>query len=514
MKCAEQVSADGNLERVFIMPAQVKKFKLLDAVLAAVCVILVVESAAPTAAIGNSQYFWWILMFIVFFIPYGLVTAELGAAYRDKGGLFDWIKRAFGRGWGSRVAWYYWIQFVFWLASLAVLFTEVIGQISGTVVPVWLAVVIQLILIWVMCFGSLAPISVNKWLLNIGTYAKVLLMLALGLFGLYCGIVFGFANPVGSVGDLLPSVAGVSFIAVIIFNFKGFEVVATFTGDMEDPKKQIPKALLLGGILISFFYVFAAFGISAAIPVAELTTYGGLIDAFVAFFYIVGLPGHILVPIVGVLFLFTLFINVLSWALGVNYVASHAAEQDALPKVFAIRNNEGAPIGASVLNGVVASLMVIAVPLIPNPDIFWGFFALQIITLILAYILMFPAFRKLRRIDADAERPFRAPGGRIAEFFIAYAPVVALVLSALFSMVYPLADGTWYFDWMLVIGTAAAVFVGEMIVIITGRQAGKAKAARVRTPRGIGSRDTGTALVSRGVCSIPAKTPVNQAPLL
>ena len=449
---------------------QAKKFKLFDAVLAAVCVILVVESAAPTAAIGNSQYFWWAFMFVAFFIPYGLITAELGAAYRDKGGLFDWVKRAFGRSWGSRVAWYYWIQFVFWLASLAVLFTEVLGQILGSAVPVPAAVAIQLVLIWVMCVSSLAPISVNKWLINLGTYAKVILMVGLGLLGLYCGIIYGFANPVTSARDLLPSAAGISFIAVIIFNFKGFEVVAAFTGDMDDPKKQIPKALLLGGILISFFYIFAAFGISAAIPVAELTTYGGLVDSFVAFFVILGLPGHILVPIAGVLFLFTLFINVLSWALGVNYVASHAAEQQALPKVFGKRNKEGAPIGASVLNGAVAGAMVVAVPFIPNPDIFWGLFALQIITLILAYMFMFPAFKKLRRMDADTERPFKVPGGRIMINLIAYVPLAMLGLSAVFSMIYPLADGSWYFDSMLVIGTVAAVIVGEVIVFVTGKQ--------------------------------------------
>jgi len=449
---------------------QAKKFKLFDAVLAAVCVILVVESAAPTAAIGNSQYFWWAFMFVAFFIPYGLITAELGAAYRDKGGLFDWVKRAFGRSWGSRVAWYYWIQFVFWLASLAVLFTEVLGQILGSAVPVPAAVAIQLVLIWVMCVSSLAPISVNKWLINLGTYAKVILMVGLGLLGLYCGIIYGFANPVTSARDLLPSAAGISFIAVIIFNFKGFEVVAAFTGDMDDPKKQIPKALLLGGILISFFYIFAAFGISAAIPVAELTTYGGLVDSFVAFFVILGLPGHILVPIAGVLFLFTLFINVLSWALGVNYVASHAAEQQALPKVFGKRNKEGAPIGASVLNGAVAGAMVVAVPFIPNPDIFWGLFALQIITLILAYMFMFPAFKKLRRMDADTERPFKVPGGRVMINLIAYVPLAMLGLSAVFSMIYPLADGSWYFDSMLVIGTVAAVIVGEVIVFVTGKQ--------------------------------------------
>jgi len=477
----------ANLERVFIMPVkkaqvkkmheekmQTKKFRLFDAVLAAVCVTMVVESVAPTAAIGNSQYFWWALMFITFFIPYGFITAELGSTYRDKGGIFEWIKRAYGRSWGSRSAWYYWIQFVFWVASLAVLFTEVLSQIIGRDISILVAVVVQLVLIWIMCVGSLLPISVNKWLINLGTYAKIILMVGLGVFGLYCGIAFGFANPVTSVSHLLPGIGGTTFISVIILNFKGFEVVAAFTGDMKDPKKDIPKAFLLGGILICVFYVFATFGIGAAIPVAELSTSGGLIDSFIHFFNVLGLPGNILVPIVGVLFLFTLFINVLSWALGVNYVASHAAEQNAMPKIFSKRNKDGAPLGASILNGVIASLMVIAVPFIPNPDIFWGFFALQIITLFFAYLLMFPAFKKLRAIDPDAERPFKAPGGPLMISLIAYVPLVLLILSALFSMVYPLADGRWHVDVMIVAGTAAAVIAGEVIVFVTGRRAARA----------------------------------------
>ena len=462
---------------------QTKKFRLLDAVLAAVCVTMVVESVAPTAAIGNSQYFWWAFMFVVFFVPYGFVTAELGSTYLDKGGLFDWVKRAYGRSWGSRAAWFYWIQFVFWLASLAVLFTEVIGQVIDVTIATPIAIAIQLGLIWAMCKGSLLPISTNKWLINIGTYAKIILMVGLGVLGLYCGIVFGFANPVTSAGDLLPSIAGISFISVIILNFKGFEAVAAFTKDMNNPKRDIPKAFLLGGILITFFYVFAAFGISAAIPVAELTTYGGLIESFIHFFNVIGLPGEVLVPIAGILFLFTLFINVLSWALGVNYVASHAAEQNALPKVFAKRDKQGAPLGASVLCCTIASLMVIAVPFISNPDIFWAFFALQIITLFFPYMLMFPAFKKLRKKDLNVERPYRIPGGPLFISLIAYVPTALLVVAALFTIVYPLGDGTWYFDSLLVAGTAAAVIVGEIIVIITGRSLSKAEKYKDVTPK-------------------------------
>ena len=446
---------------------ETKKFKLLDAVLAAVCVILVVESAAPTAAIGNSQYFWWLLLLIAFFVPYGLVSAELGTAYAGKGGLFDWVKRAYGRAWGSRVAWYYWIQFVFWFASLAVLFTEVIEQAFAVALPVWGAVTIQLVFIWVMCFASLFPISHNRILINLGTYAKVLLMLALGVFGLYLGIVNGFANPLSSPRDLLPGAAGVSFIAVIIFNFKGFEVVTTFTGAMENPRKQIPQALLLGGILISIFYIFASFGIGAAIPISELTTHGGFLDSFASFFAAIGLPSQILIPVTGVLFLYTLFVNLLSWALGVNYVASYAARAKALPAVFGKLGRERSPLGASIANGIIASLMVIAAPFITNPDIFWGFFALQIITLILAYMVMFPAFKKLRRIDPDTVRPFRIPGGPVVVNLIAYVPALLLLAAAVFSMIYPQGDGTWYFDSMLMIGTVAALLVGEAIVFAT-----------------------------------------------
>ena len=453
---------------------QAKKFRLFDAVLAAVCVILVVESAAPTAAIGNSQYFWWVFLLIAFFVPYGLVSAELGTAYSGKGGLFDWVRRAYGRGWGSRVAWYYWIQFVFWFASLAVLFTEVIDQAFATSLPTWGAVAIQLVFIWVMCFASLFPVSQNKLLINIGTFVKVLLMVALGAFGLYLGLVNGFANPLESPRDLLPGIAGVSFIAVIIFNFKGFEVVTTFTEAMENPRKQIPQALLLGGILISVFYIFASFGIGAAIPISDLTTYGGFLDSFAHFFHSLGLPARILIPAVGVLFLYTLFVNLLSWALGVNYVASYAARAKALPAVFGRLGKGRSPLGASIANGVVASLMVIAAPFIPNPDIFWGFFALQIITLILAYMIMFPAFKKLRQIDPNAERPFKVPGGPAVINLIAYVPLALLVAAAVFSMAYPSADGAhrflgigWHFDAMLVVGTVAALLVGEAIVFGT-----------------------------------------------
>ncbi|MDR1837982.1 MAG: APC family permease [Treponema sp.] len=450
-----------------------KNFKLFDAVLATVCLILVVEAAAPSAAIGNSQYFWWIFLLLAFFLPYGLVSAELGTTYSDAGGLFDWIKRAYGRKWGSRVAWYYWVNFAFWMASLAVLFTGVIDQAFNMELPTALSVIIQLLFIWSVCFLSLFSISENKTLINIGTAFKILLMVALGIFGIYYGVTRGFANPITSVRDLLPDFVGISFISIILFNFMGFEVVATFSSEMQNPKKQIPQALLMGGICIAVFYIFAAFGIGVAIPLDDLSTSEGLLDSFGFFFDNMGIASGVLLPVIGIMFLYTLVVNLLSWALGVNYVASYAAESSAMPKIFGVKNQSGATLGAAIMNGVVASVLVMAAPFIPDQDIFWGFFALQIITLLMSYMLMFPAFKKLRMADPDAVRPFKVPGGPVLINLFTYVPLVLLILAAVFCMVYPNGDGTWTFDEMLLTGTVCAIIAGEVVTYVTGKKAGK-----------------------------------------
>ncbi|GHV33606.1 amino acid transporter [Clostridia bacterium] len=447
-----------------------KKFRLFDAVLAAVCIILVVEAAAPSAAIGNSQYFWWLFLLVAFFLPYGLVSAELGTTYSDEGGLFDWVKRAYGRRWGSRVAWYYWVNFPLWMASLAVLFTGVIDQAFDLALPLYVSLPIQLVFIWAVCFLSLYSVSENKLLINIGTVFKILIMLGLGGFGVYYAVTHGMANPITSARDLLPDFAGIPFIAVILFNFMGFEVVTTFSSEMENPKKQIPKALLLGGVCIAVFYIFASFGIGAAIPIDELSTSGGLMDSFGYFFSNMNITSTVLFAVIGVMFLYTLVVNLLSWALGVNYVASYAADNKAMPAVFGKRNKNGAPLGAAMVNGVVASLMVIIAPILPNEDVFWGFFALQIITLLTSYIVMFPAFKKLRRTDPNAERPFKVPGGKVLLNLITYVPLALLILAAVFCMVYPNDDGSWTFDWLLLAGTAVAVVAGEIIAYVTGKR--------------------------------------------
>ncbi|SHO44253.1 APC family permease [Anaerocolumna xylanovorans] len=441
-----------------------KKFRLFDAILAVICVVFVAEAAAPVAAIGNSQYFWWIFLIITFLLPYGLIASELGTTYNSEGGLYDWIKKAFGAKWGGRASWYYWINFPLWMASLAVMFPEIIGIVLGQKIGLVPSLLIELVFIWIIVFISFFPVCDSVWILNGAAIIKVLLALVVGGFGIYGAVTKGVANEY-TFASLLPSfdLKSLSFISVILFNFLGFEVVCTFADTMKNPKKQIPQSIIVGGIIIAAIYIFSAFGIGVAIPTQEVSTSSGLIESLQL---LTGKTTGIFIGVMSVLFLLTLFGNMVSWSLGVNNVASYAALNGDMPAVFAKRSRKNdMPAGASIMNGIVASLIVVLSPLLPNQDLFWSFFALNLVMFLMAYLPIFPAFLKLRKVDPDTERPFKVSGNNAFLRVLAITPMVLIIIALVF-LALPLSFDAQALEGTLpiTIGSIVCIMIGEIII--------------------------------------------------
>ena len=446
-----------------------KKFRLADVILSVICVVFVAEAAAPVASIGNSQYFWWIFMILAFLLPYGLIAAELGTAYAGDGGLYDWIHAAYPGGkWAARASWYYWINFPLWMASLAVMCPELITFITGWRMGTFASLIIELAFIWVVTLIACYPVCDSIIILNVSAVIKILLALLVGCLGVWYISRYGFVNDM-SARTFLPSfdLTSLSYISVIIFNFLGFEVVCTYADSMSDAKKQIPQSIVTGGIVIAAIYLFSAFGIGAAVPVREISVDSGLIDAVSL---ILGGRGGALVGLVALLFLVTLFGNMISWSMGVNSTAALAADHGDMPRVFARRwAKNDMPIGAAVTSGVVASgvcvLGVVIEMLSPDSSLFWSFFALNLVMLLLSYLPVFPAFLKLRRADAETPRPFRVPGSGAALKWIAYVPMALIVVSIVFTAV-PLSLDRETVSAVLpvTVGSLLSVLIGEVLI--------------------------------------------------
>jgi len=450
-----------------------KKFKLFDAILATVCITLVAESVMPTAAIGNSQYFWWIFLIIAFCIPYGMISAELGTTYQSEGGMYDWVKRAFGAKWASRVAWNYWINFPLWIASLAVAVTDVVMGIFEVELSLAWILILQLGYTWLVSFLGTQRIGESKWIVNIGTFFKIAFMVILGILGVYVYVKTGeSANPISSVADLLPTfdLAGLSFLSVIIFNFLGFEVVATFAEDMENPKKEIPKALIIGGALMALFYVLPATGINIAMSLEDAEA-SGITESFMILLTKLGMHPdavRIFVIVVGMMFIYTMVANIVSWSFGVNSVAKYSADDGGLPKIFSKTNKDGVPYMASILNGIVASVIVILGVILGEvsetaSNLFWTFFSLSLVTLLISYIPLFLAFLKLRKTDKK-ERVYKVPGGEGFIKVFAIVPFVLLILGVVFTLFGDFSMEYINENMPLIIGVIVSFIIEEILV--------------------------------------------------
>ena len=221
--------------------------------------------------------------------------------------------------------------------------------------------------------------------------------------------------------------------------------------------------------MIAAIYLFSAFGIGAAVPTRDISVDSGLIDAVSL---MTGRTGGVLVGIVALLFLVTLFGNMISWSMGVNSTAAYAAERGDMPAVFARRRKDNdMPVGSALVSGIVASAVCLLGAVIqavsPDSSLFWSFFALNLVMLLLSYMPVFPAFLALRRKYPQAERPFRVPGGPGMLRALAYVPMVLIGLSILFTAV-PLSTDRETLATILpiTVGSVISVLLGELLIAV------------------------------------------------
>ncbi len=191
---------------------------------------------------------------------------------------------------------------------------------------------------WTVYLMGRSKVADSEWVLNGGAIIKVAVAVIVGALGIWYAMENGFASDM-SPHTFLPELTNanaLSYLSVIIFNFMGFEVICTMTDDMADPKKDIPKAIIVGGLSIAAIYLFAGFGIGAAVPASQIDPDYGMIYALQT---MVG--DSPIFKIVCIAFLITLFANMAAWSFGVNSVARYAAEHGNMPQDLRVHDLQG-----------------------------------------------------------------------------------------------------------------------------------------------------------------------------
>lgn len=450
-----------------------KVMRGLDLTLFTVCAILVIDQLAASAAIGPQAVFWWIFTMIFFFVPYGLITAELGSTYPDQGGIYAWVRRAFGPRWGGRTAWLWWINVALWQPSVFILFAGIFAALFMPDLGLWTQIAIAVALTWLTVWINIVRLDVGKWVPNIGAIFKAAIMLVIGIGGFVYAANHGVANEL-TFSSMAPSWgASLAFLPVIVYNFMGFELMSGASAEMKNPARDVPVTIFVSGVLIAAFYLFATIGILIALPLDEINLVSGIVDTLRV---LLGEGGGVLVVVLGLMALYTFLANMVTWTMGANRSAAEAALDGNLPAMFArLHPEHKTPSNAAIVTGVVTSVVIVVYGLLAADaeDLFWTLFAFSSIVFLLPYLIMFLAFLQLRRIDADRPRPYRVPGGKGGAFVFALL-CMAFIVQAIVFFIYTPEEFDMTYAVSIVIGVAITVVVGELMIMRAKRVAAPA----------------------------------------
>ncbi|PNH79409.1 APC family permease [Vibrio diazotrophicus] len=444
-----------------------KKMGVTPLALFSLCAVLVVDTLTASASIGVSSLGWWALILVVFVLPYGLITSELSSAYPGEGGIYDWVKRAFGPRWAIRTTWFYWINVGLWMPAVYVLFAGTFAELFAPDLSLFVQVIMCVALTWLTVWVCNISVDIGVWVTNFCAVLKILIISVLGIGGFIYAAKNGVANEF-TFEYVLPSFdSGVAFLPALVFNLMGFELVATMTKEMKDVK-QMPKVVFLAMTVTVLLYLLGTLGILMALPVEEVGLVAGIIDTLKVLFGD-GAFGQFMTYALGIVTLITFIGNMVSWTMGSSRAAAESALDGELPATLGKTSSRySTPVGANVGTGLVSTAVIVVYALFANSndELFWSIFAFSSCVFLMPYLFMFPAYLKLRMSDADRLRPFKAPGNMATQAAMT-AICFVIILQAVVLFIFPdVISGTvdWQYTAPVLAGVIVTVVIGELLL--------------------------------------------------
>ncbi|MCB2310358.1 amino acid permease [Clostridium tagluense] len=350
-----------------------------------------------TGAPGLGMIAWIIGGLIT--IAGGLTAAEVAAAIPKTGGMIVWLEETYGEVWGFLLGWVETvISFPANIAALGIIFaTQAVSLLGlGDEMLIIIAIISIIFLIVMNCLGA----KVGGNIQTVFTIGKMVPILAI--------IVFGFINGNGGVVRLFPvSVAthpiatslGSALLATM-FAYDGWIHVGNIAGELKNPKKDLPKAIIGGLLFVMAAYILINMAYLFVLPASALAaTKTPATDVATLLFGAAGgkvITVGILVSIFG-----TLNGNILT-GMRVPYALALENKLPASKWLSKLTPKTSTPINSGILIGVIAIVMTLSGNFNQLTD-------LLVFVLWIFYVMTFIAVMVLRKKKPDLIRPYKVP---------------------------------------------------------------------------------------------------------
>ncbi|MEE4299174.1 MAG: APC family permease [Pseudomonadales bacterium] len=461
-----------------------RALNLRDLVFFYIACIVSLSSLAQVAQFGFASIPLFLLAVVTFLIPSGLMVAELNARMPQEGGLYLWTRTAFGDLHGFVAAWSYWIANIVWLPTVALLVSTSVLYMFGQEAlalgddAVYNATVCLAVL-WGITGLNYIGMERAKWVQNVGGAASWATVIVLAIAAAVHVWRFGSAQPV-SAAALLPDFGDASLIgyfAVVAFCFGGLELAPIMAGEIETPRRTVPRAILISSICVGLIYVIGTVALIVALPEGEIGVIEGVAQAFFAMDEALGIEGLAFLG-AGLVAISTLGLFG-AWLTGTARIPFVIGIAHYFPDAFAkVHPVHGSPWVALLLQaGLVTVMLLMAVAGSTVEEAFLVLLDMSIILYFIPFLYMFPAFARIMWSDPPGDGLFRFfARGRIALLSVTGAGFLTTLVSTIVSAV-PTKDVANPELFVLKVVGGAALLIGAGLAIFFRERAAQRSSA-------------------------------------
>ena len=454
-------------------PAQPHLIRALgrrDLVLLFVVAVFNLNVVPSIAANGGVTIWLWIVSLVLFFWPQGIAVIELSHRYPGEGGVYLWAKEVFGDFHGFLSGWCYWTNNMLYVPTVMLYFVGVsvfaLGPSHAMLADNKIfALITSLALLALLTVLNVVGLGVGKWINNVGAIGTF--VAAAVLIGLGALIWSRFGTTITAADFKIPTDPRfvLNSFGVICFGLVGLELASVMGDEIQDPRRTLPGAVALGGVLSGALYVGATLTLLIAVG-KNVNVLQGIVQAVSHMANRVGVP-WITVPFALMLALSIAGIGS-AWMGGSARIPFVAGLDSYMPSWLGkVHPRYATPYAALIVQAIVSALLVITNFFGAGvQETFQKLLALAVVLQLVPFVYMFGALVKF----AVTEPIPRGQYGRTTLFLAGISGFLTTVLgiALVFFPAQQITSLFWYEVWMIGM-TLLAVGLAAFFFFVYGR---------------------------------------------
>ncbi|MCC9295000.1 amino acid permease [Clostridium sp. WLY-B-L2] len=431
----------------------------------------IAKSTASSFGLGLGAIPVWVIFTFIFFVPIALICAELAATYPRDGGLYEWVKEAYGDKQGFMVSWLNWTAKIFWYTSfltfLMVNVSYAIGQPALAENKIFVMAA-SLVIFWILSVISTKGMAFGKIFTNIGALGSTVPTILLIAMAFISVLIFGHKPAsVYTVQTIMPKMDVNSFAAIssVMFALAGAETTANFVTEMDNPKKNFPKAILIAAAFVAGLYVLGSIAITLVLPTDKITASQGVLVALSQVAANLGI-GSWFIKLVALGISLSILGSIILYIASPIKMLFGSVNKGIFSKSFTEVNEHNIPTKAVYLQAAIVTVILLATSLLPSVDTIYNVLVtMTALTALFPYVLLLTSYIRLRKTRPNEERPYEISKKNSRAVNIAYVVLVVVSLGIVLSAtpVMPSLKENIIYEVEMIGGALIVIFSGIAI---------------------------------------------------